>query len=64
MIDSPEKIRSVICGYPVSEARKELLANAYNYYSEFKGYQWNKPKFTSARCNMALKLTDSVRGND
>ena len=45
-IENPEKIRSVICGYPVSEARKELLVNAYNYYCEFKGYQWNKPRFT------------------
>jgi hypothetical protein len=45
-IEQPEKIRSIICAYPVSEARKELLTNAYNYYCEFKGYQWIKPHFT------------------
>ena len=45
-IEQPDKIRSIICAYPVSEARKELLTNAYYYYCEFKGYEWIKPNFT------------------
>ena len=45
-IEQPEKIRTILCTYPASEARKELLTNAYDYYCEFRGYQWIKPRFT------------------
>jgi integrase len=44
-IESPEKIKALICIYPASEARKELLSNAYDYYCEYKGYRWIRPKF-------------------
>jgi integrase len=39
-------MKTLICTYQVSEARKELLADAYDYYVQFKGLAWNKPKFT------------------
>jgi hypothetical protein len=44
-IEDPERIKGLICSYPASEARKELLSNAYDYYCEFKGYKWVRPKF-------------------
>jgi len=53
-VENPERIRSVICAYPVSEARKELLANAYDYYCEYRGFQWIKPHF--AREDKAIFL--------
>jgi integrase len=39
-------MKTLICTYQVSEARKELLVDAYDYYAQFKGLAWNKPKFT------------------
>ena len=45
-INQPEKVKALICVYPVSEARKTLLADAYDYYVRFKGLSWQKPKFT------------------
>ena len=44
-LDNPEKMRTIICTAPVSEARKGLYANAYDYYCVFKGLEWNKPRF-------------------
>ena len=45
-LDNPERIRDLICKYPVSEARKELLSNAYDYYVKFNKLTWSKPHFT------------------
>jgi hypothetical protein len=44
-LDKPENIKNIICTYNCSEAHKELLSNAYDYYVKFKGLSWNKPKF-------------------
>ena len=44
-MDNPEKIKTLICTYPVSEARKELLTNAYDYYVKFRKLTWDKPRF-------------------
>jgi len=44
-LDNPEKMKTLICTYPVSEARKELLTNAYDYYGRFKKMSWDKPRF-------------------
>jgi hypothetical protein len=44
-LDNPEKMKPLICTYPVSEARKELLTNAYDYYVKFKKLNWDKPRF-------------------
>jgi integrase len=45
-IEDPERIKGLICSYPSSEARKELLSNAYDYYCQLKGLTWTKPRFT------------------
>ena len=45
-IDNPEKIRTLICTHQVSEGRKELLANAYDYFVHYNGLTWAKPRFT------------------
>jgi integrase len=45
-LDNPERIKTLICTYQVSESRKELLASAYDYYVRYKGLTWIKPRFT------------------
>jgi len=45
-LDNPKQIRTLICTSQVSEGRKELLANAYNYWVKYRGLTWDKPKFT------------------
>ncbi len=45
-INNPDRIKTLICTYNVSETRKELLTNAYDYYVQFKGLTWIKPRFT------------------
>jgi len=45
-IDNADQIKTLICTHSVSEARKELLADAYDYYCQFKGLSWIKPKFS------------------
>jgi integrase len=44
-LDNPEKMKTLICTYSVSEARKELLTNAYDYYLKYRGLTWDKPRF-------------------
>jgi len=44
-LEQPEKVKNIICTYPSSEAYKQLLTNAYDYYVKFKGLSWVKPKF-------------------
>lgn len=44
-LDNPDRIRSIICSYQCTESFKELLANAYNYYVQYKGLNWIKPRF-------------------
>jgi len=44
-IEETSKIRTLICTSQVSEARKQLLAQAYDYYCQYKGLQWTKPRF-------------------
>jgi hypothetical protein len=39
-LDQPEKVKNIICTYPSSEAYKQLLTNAYDYYVKFKGLSW------------------------
>jgi integrase len=45
-LNDTEKIKTLICIHSVSEGRKELLAYAYDYYCQFNGLSWVKPKFT------------------
>jgi integrase len=45
-LDNPERMKTLICTYPASESRKELLADAYDYYVKFENLKWKKPKFT------------------
>jgi integrase len=45
-LDSPERIKNLICTYQCSESFKELLTNAYDYYVRYRGLSWSKPKFT------------------
>ena len=45
-LDDPERIKNIICSYQSSESFKGLLANAYDYYVKFKGFNWDKPFFT------------------
>jgi integrase len=45
-LDNPERMKTLICTYPASESRKELLADAYDYYVRFKNLKWKKPRFT------------------
>ena len=35
----------LICAYPASEGRKQLLTGAYDYQVNYKGLSWIKPKF-------------------
>jgi hypothetical protein len=59
-VENPEKVRAVICAYPVSEARKQLLAHAYSRYCEFKGYTWDKPRFTREQAPIFLPLENEL----
>jgi integrase len=44
-LGNPENIKNIICTYNCSEAFKELMTNAYNYYVLYKGLTWIKPRF-------------------
>jgi integrase len=44
-LNNPDQIKTLICTSPVSEATKELMTNAYDYYVQWKGLQWIKPRF-------------------
>jgi len=44
-INDPVKVKNVICSYPCKNSRKQLLADAYDYYVKYKGFKWDKPKF-------------------
>ena len=44
-LNDPVKIKTLICTWQSSEAYKELLTNAYDYYVSMKGYSWEKPRF-------------------
>jgi integrase len=45
-LDDPQRMKTLICTYPASESRKELLADAYDYYVRYSGLSWKKPRFT------------------
>ncbi len=45
-LNEPLRMKTLICTYQVSEARKGLLSDAYDYYVQYKGLTWIKPKFT------------------
>jgi integrase len=59
-IECPERIKSLICSYPASEARRELLSNAYDYYVEFRGYEWVRPKFKRVDVPIFLPLESEI----
>ena len=59
-IKDSERIRGLICSYPASEARKELLSNAYDYYCEFRGYHWIRPKFKRVDVPIFLPLESDL----
>jgi integrase len=45
-IDDPARIKTLICTHPSSEANKDLLTSAYDYYVKFLGKTWERPYFT------------------
>ena len=62
-VENPGRVKAVICAYPASEARKQLLTNAYDYYCQFKNYVWNKPRFVREQVPIFLpleSLADSI----
>jgi integrase len=59
-INSPDRIKTLICTYNVSETRKELLTNAYDYYVQFKGLTWIKPRFTREDVPIFLPLESEL----
>lgn len=48
--DNPEKMRTIICSLSVSEGRKELYANAYDYYYKHKELESDKIRFVREDC--------------
>ena len=44
-LDDTTRMKTLICTHSVSEGRKDLLANAYNYYVKYRGLTWTKPHF-------------------
>jgi integrase len=44
-LNNPDQMKTLICTYPSSEAYKQLLTNAYDYYVQYSGLTWVKPKF-------------------
>jgi integrase len=59
-LDDPEKIKTLICTHSVSEARKELLAYAYDYYVQYRGLIWARPKFTREEKPIFLPLESEL----
>jgi integrase len=44
-LDNTEQMKNIICTYQGSEACKELLSHAYDYWVKFNKLQWKKPHF-------------------
>jgi integrase len=59
-VNNPDRIKTLICTYNVSETRKELLTNAYDYYVQFKGLRWIKPRFTRDDVPIFLPLESEL----
>jgi len=59
-LNNPEKMRTIICSAPVSEGRKELYANAYDYYCKHKKLEWDKPKFVREEKPFFLPLESEL----
>ena len=59
-VENPDRVKAIICTSNVSEARKQLLADAYDYYCQFKGYKWTKPHFTREAVPIFLPLESEL----
>lgn len=59
-MDNTEQIKTLIYTSQVSEARKELLVNAYDYYVQFKSLSWIKPRFTREDKPIFLPLESEI----
>jgi integrase len=44
-LNNTEQVKNIICSYSSTEAYKELMTNAYDYYVKFHKLSWIKPKF-------------------
>jgi len=44
-LDDTENVKNIICSYQCTESYTELLTNAYNYWVNYRGLKWDKPKF-------------------
>jgi hypothetical protein len=44
-LDNSENVKNIICSYQCTESYKELLTNAIDYWAQFRGLMWDKPKF-------------------
>jgi integrase len=58
--NNPEKIRTLICTHQVSEGRKEMLANAYDYFVQYNGFTWTKSRFTREEKPIFLPLESEL----
>jgi len=45
-LDDTERIKTLICTSQVSEAYKQLLSDAYEYWVQYRGLVWVRPRFT------------------
>jgi len=44
-LDNAENVKNIICSYQCTESYKELLTNAYEYWVNYRGLTWDRPKF-------------------
>jgi integrase len=61
-IENTEKTKTIICTSSVSEARKQLLADAYDYYVQYRALTWQKPRFTREDIPIFLPLESELDG--
>ncbi|MFB3889882.1 MAG: tyrosine-type recombinase/integrase [Candidatus Bathyarchaeia archaeon] len=59
-IDDPARMKVLICTHPSSEANKDLLTNAYDYYVKFIGQAWEKPTFKREDTPIFLPLESEI----
>jgi len=59
-IDSPDHIKALICTYQAKESYKELLAEAYDYYVNFRQLNWSKPRFSKTDSPIFLPLESEL----
>jgi hypothetical protein len=46
-LDDPESVKEFVANYDTANSYKRNLCYAYNHYLEFKGLEWNCPKYSA-----------------